>query len=279
MACSKLFSGDLPELTNYIIQGLRNDIKSLYSCIFVNRLLCRIAIPILWEDPFSIIRREDYPYNVLDTYLSFFNKDDQTKLKGFGIPIKSPSFKTPLFNYPSFIKTLNTVRVELHAVNWINNLDVLPDPNDKVKSNRIKFLPFYTENTSLKLKNPSLDVKVIDFVCTTLFKLFINNDVSLNDFNIRIDYLYGRFLFEIYEMILENPKFISKIENFALYFLDGGYNDPNYNHPNLIQSQSQLLSISLYFRTINISLSDAFKYCSNTLTSITFEFCNFANLS
>src|SRR6266542_6651251 len=85
MACSKLFSGDLPELTNIIIQYLRNDFKSLYSCILVNRHLCRITIPMLWEDPFSLTCKDDHPYNILDTYLLFFNDDDKTKLKKFGI--------------------------------------------------------------------------------------------------------------------------------------------------------------------------------------------------
>jgi len=98
MICSKLFSGDLPEITNYIIQYLRNDLKSLYSCILVNRLLCRIAIPILWEDPFSLRRREGFSRNFLDTYLLFFNENDKTKLKEFGITINSPSFENPLFN-------------------------------------------------------------------------------------------------------------------------------------------------------------------------------------
>ncbi len=92
MTCSKLFSGDLPEITNYIIQYLRNDLKSLYSCVLVNRLLCRITIPIFWEDPFSAICR-GYHYNFLDTYFSFFNDDDKAQLKEFGITINSSSFK------------------------------------------------------------------------------------------------------------------------------------------------------------------------------------------
>ena len=54
MACSKLFSGDLPELINEIIQYFHNDFSTLHSCILVNRLWCRLAIPLLWEDPFSI---------------------------------------------------------------------------------------------------------------------------------------------------------------------------------------------------------------------------------
>src|ERR1043166_5057625 len=111
MACSKLFSGDLPEITNYIIQYLRNDLRSLYSCILVNRLLCQIAIPVLWEDPFSV-RRQRRCSSLLDTYLSFLNNDDKTKLKEFGITIRSsPLFKKPLFNYPNFIKTFDTFRV------------------------------------------------------------------------------------------------------------------------------------------------------------------------
>src|ERR1043166_9173268 len=106
MACSKVLCGDLPEITHYIVQYLRNDLKSLYSCILVNRFLCRITIPILWEDPFSVtIREEGYPYNFLDTYFLLIDENDKTKLKELGITFNPPSFETPLFNYPSFIKT------------------------------------------------------------------------------------------------------------------------------------------------------------------------------
>src|ERR1044072_533839 len=62
MACLKLFSGYLPEITNHIIQYLRKDLKSLHSCILVNRFLC------LWEHPFSVTCREGYHCNLLDTY-------------------------------------------------------------------------------------------------------------------------------------------------------------------------------------------------------------------
>ena len=59
MACSKIFSGDLPEVSTYIIQNLRNDFNTLYSCALVNRFWCRLAIPLLWEDPFSIKYQEN----------------------------------------------------------------------------------------------------------------------------------------------------------------------------------------------------------------------------
>ncbi|GET62326.1 hypothetical protein GLOIN_2v1768212 [Rhizophagus irregularis DAOM 181602=DAOM 197198] len=54
MACLKIFSGDLPELTNEIIKYFHDDYITLHSCILVNRLWCRLAIPLLWENPFSI---------------------------------------------------------------------------------------------------------------------------------------------------------------------------------------------------------------------------------
>src|ERR1043165_4223656 len=110
MAGSKLFSGDLPEITCYIIQYLRNDLRSLYSCTSVNRLLCRISVPLLWEDPFSARRKGRG--SLLDTYFLFFNDDDKEKLKEFGIrPFLLKKPKKPFFKYPSFIKTFNTFRV------------------------------------------------------------------------------------------------------------------------------------------------------------------------
>src|SRR6266511_1077796 len=187
MACSKVFSGDLPEITNYIIQYLRKDLKTLHSCTLVNRHLCRITIPMLWEDPFSVKCHDGYPYNFnfFDIYLSFFNENDQTKLKDFGITINSPSFKKPLFNYPSFIKTLNTYRVELHTINWMNHLDILPVANicssNQVKSNKITFCL-----EEIKLKT-NLSKKTMHFICISLFKLFMNNNASLNNLYIIMD--------------------------------------------------------------------------------------------
>lgn len=53
MTCSKIFSGDLPEITTEIIKYFINDYKTLHSFILVNRLCCRLTIPLLWETPFS----------------------------------------------------------------------------------------------------------------------------------------------------------------------------------------------------------------------------------
>src|ERR1044071_2904793 len=119
MACLKLFSGDLPEISSYIVQNLRNNFNTLYSLALVNRFWCRLAIPLLWEDPFSIKYQEYSTFHFLDTYFLFLNDNDRNELKEAltSYEFDSNSYK-PLFNYPSLIKTLNLSRIQFHVVNW-----------------------------------------------------------------------------------------------------------------------------------------------------------------
>ncbi|CAI2177920.1 426_t:CDS:1 [Funneliformis geosporum] len=317
MTCSKLFSGNLPEIIYYIIQFLQDDIKSLYSCALVNRLLCQIAIPMLWENPFSIKRREEDPYSFLDTYFLFLNNDDRAIFKKFGITINS-SIKKPLFNYPCFIKSLDTFRVEMHTVNWINNLDI---PINYIKTHSNTFnnsymcmkLPctifhskFHSENTSLKVKVNLFDSeKVVNFTCTLLFKLFINYNASIKDLNMKSSSFCGYFLSEICEMMLRNSKFISNIEKLSFCFFKRPRFDlqsfltslssltTSINHfrisffidkyegdlTDIVTTQNRLLSFAFYCVTVNARLLNSFKHCFNTLTTMKFLHCNFTNIS
>ena len=124
MACSKLFSGDLPEISTCIIQNLHNDFNTLYSLALVNRFWCRLSIPLLWEDPFSIKyqKQEDLTSHFLDVYYLFFNDDDKNKVKEMKYNYKPNSnLYNPLFNYPSLIKTLDYLRIYSHVVNWLTH--------------------------------------------------------------------------------------------------------------------------------------------------------------
>jgi hypothetical protein len=84
MACSKIFSGDLPELTEEVIQYFLYDYKTLYSCTLVNRLWCRLAIPLLWEDPFSF-PNSTKNYHFIEVYLYNLNEDDKIRLNEYRI--------------------------------------------------------------------------------------------------------------------------------------------------------------------------------------------------
>ena len=73
MSHSKIFSGDLPELIYEIIKYFHKDISTLHSCILVNRLWCRLTIPLLWEDPFSLPTKN---HKFIEIYLHNLNDDD-----------------------------------------------------------------------------------------------------------------------------------------------------------------------------------------------------------
>ncbi|GET66557.1 hypothetical protein GLOIN_2v1879328 [Rhizophagus irregularis DAOM 181602=DAOM 197198] len=115
MACSKFFSGNLPELLNEVIQYFHYDYKTLHSCILVNRLWCRLAIPLLWEDPFSI--RFPKNYRFIEIYLCNLSDDDKTRLNKY--VIHSGLFPSnTLFNYPKFIQHLDTYKVSDSIKTW-----------------------------------------------------------------------------------------------------------------------------------------------------------------
>src|SRR5688572_8449262 len=119
MACSKLFSGDLPEISYIIIQYLRNNFNALYSLALVNRFWCHLVIPLLWEDPFSINCQKNLTFRFLDTYFLFLSENDKSKMEKFEICKFDSNLHKPLFNYPSLIKTLNFNSIGLHVINWL----------------------------------------------------------------------------------------------------------------------------------------------------------------
>uniref|UniRef100_U9U413 F-box domain-containing protein n=1 Tax=Rhizophagus irregularis (strain DAOM 181602 / DAOM 197198 / MUCL 43194) TaxID=747089 RepID=U9U413_RHIID len=157
MACLKIFSGVFPEIMEEIIRYLRNDFSTLHSCILVNRLWCRLTIPLLWEDPFSIATRN---FHFIEIYLHELNNDDKTKLINYRMKNDIIPLNT-LFNYSSFIKKLNTKHIIYIIEIWIKEARSL--------TNKDRAGYKYKECTRL----------VYEF----LFKIFTNN-ANLNTFEI-----------------------------------------------------------------------------------------------
>jgi hypothetical protein len=193
MASSKMISGNFPELTNYIIQNLWDDIPTLRSCILVNRLWCNMAIPLLWEDPFS--KKDPKNLYFINIYLHKLNEHDKTQLNKYGIYNKIFPSNT-LFNYPNFIKSLNTLNICFSIKNWIKPLE-------------------------------SFDHS-IGFIFLLLIKIFIENEVKLNTFEIEVSYIFRKMDYECFnsisELILKNPNFISNIRNLKFHFNENNSN-------------------------------------------------------
>ncbi|UZO06737.1 uncharacterized protein OCT59_027047 [Rhizophagus irregularis] len=194
MSCSKIFSGDLPEITYYIIKNFQNDFSTLYSCILVNRLWCRLAIPLLWENPFSITNRRvnnigDHKF--IEIYLYNLNSDLKSKLNEYKINDNLLPSNT-LFNYPNFIKYLNTSNIIQSIKKW-TAVKVIKDLDSESEFRRL--------------------------IQTSLFKVFIENEVKLHTLEIEVfsSSNYNSYNYDILELILQNTNFIHNIINLKPY--------------------------------------------------------------
>ena len=179
MSCSKIFSGDLPELINEIIQYFRHDFPTLHSCILVNKLWCRLAIPILWEDPLAIDTKN---YNFFEIYLHNLNEDDKAKLNEYGINIHLFPSNT-LFNYPSFINHLNTWKLVRHITKWAT---IRTSTTEKRSSN------YFVQHTNLSSKfnhnsNPVQTKGASRFIHKALLKIFIYWVIFKNELPLFLD--------------------------------------------------------------------------------------------
>ncbi|EXX51025.1 uncharacterized protein OCT59_027049 [Rhizophagus irregularis] len=264
MSCSKIFSGELPELTYDILKYFKNDFSTLYSCILVNRLWCRLTIPLLWENPFSnppnvkyfFCSSETKKYNFIEIYLHNLNEDLNTKLNEYGIEDNLFPSNT-LFNYPSFIKYLNTFEIKFSTHEWYKNIIKTLKPEKRC----------LIENDDFER-----------LIQMSLFKLFINNETNLNTFEIEIFYNLDYYLNDILLLILQNPNFIHNVKNLNLYICNSFSSGPN---KNMIIKNNILKLINLHqnLKVISLKANDFFLYqsllltkdynCSNTLNTIT----------
>jgi hypothetical protein len=191
MACARIFSGAFPEIMKEIIQYLDNDFSSLHSCILVNRLWCRSAIPLLWEDPFSIATRN---YHFIEIYLHELNDDEKTKLINYRIRNNIIPLNV-LFNYSSFIKKLNLKHMVSTIEIWLKEARIMLNNGRAGHQN-------YKE--CLKL--------IFEF----LFKIFINN-ARLHTFEVVFIGYRGYTAFfvfkDVIDLLLNNLNFIRSIKN------------------------------------------------------------------
>ncbi|CAB5200545.1 unnamed protein product [Rhizophagus irregularis] len=181
MSCSKLIN--LPELTYEVIKYFQNDYSTLHSCVLVNRSWCRLAIPLLWENPFSISTGN---YNFIEIYLHNLNGELKTKFNEHKIN-ENLLLSNTLFNYPSFIKYLDLLKFSTSVRKWFYNA--------KIKKS--------------ELVEDIEDTKKL--IIISLLKIFIENEVNLHTLEININN-YITYIEGILELTLQNPNFIRNIK-------------------------------------------------------------------
>ncbi|CAB4479308.1 hypothetical protein RhiirA5_366065 [Rhizophagus irregularis] len=88
-----------------------NDIKTLHSCILVNRVWCNTMIPYLWKSPFHLAIMHQTE-KLVPAYFPFFSKEAKHILQ-LHIPSTSP-----IFDYPMFLRELDFNEVYLLIRKW-----------------------------------------------------------------------------------------------------------------------------------------------------------------
>ncbi|POG72294.1 hypothetical protein GLOIN_2v1773812 [Rhizophagus irregularis DAOM 181602=DAOM 197198] len=260
MSCSKLFSGDLPELTNEIIKNFQNDYSTLYSCVLVNRLWCRLAIPLLWENPFSIPTGN---YNFIEVYLYNLNDCLKSKLNEYHITDHYLLPSSTLFNYPSFIRYLSMCKIASSIDRWLEANDIILKLNNRYSESIFEFK------------------RLIEL---SLIELFIENEANLHTFEIKLDTYRNKYCDNILESILQNPNFINKIGNLKISILC--YNtSTNDRISQIINSHQNLKKITLgcvgydtlsFYQSLLLSKESN---CSNTLNTIIFYYIDLKGIS
>ncbi|PKY31406.1 hypothetical protein RhiirB3_448998 [Rhizophagus irregularis] len=241
MSCSKIFSGDLPELIFDIIKYFQDDYSTLYSCVLVNRLWCRLTIPLLWENPFSIPTKN---YNFIKIYLHNLNDDLKTKLNEYKIN------DNPLFNYPSFLKYMNIYKVISSVGEW------------------------WLEGTSKLGSKYFFQDNFREIICMSLFKMFIENEVNL--YTLEIDTYYNTYCDNVLGLILQNPNFIHNIGNLKLFISNYNENTLIKNRiSQLVNLHQNTKKILLRYNNLSLYQSLLLSNCSNTLNTIIFYYVNF----
>ncbi|EXX64736.1 uncharacterized protein OCT59_019119 [Rhizophagus irregularis] len=258
MSSSKIFSEDL---LYKIIKYFPNDHSTLHSCVLVNRLWCRLAIPLLWENPFSIPTGN---FNFIEVYL--YNLDDhlKAKLNEYTDYVLLPS--NTLFNYPSFIRYLNINKIVPSIEKWL-------EANNRTSKFGKGYLAQILDSAS----------EFIRLINISIFKLFVENEVKLNTLEIETSSAsYNTYVEIILEIILQNPNFIHSTKNLKFSILSTSEDALIKNHISQILNLHQNLKrILLGYNNLSfyrsLLLLKGFN-CSNTLNTITFYHVDFKGI-
>ncbi|RIB23739.1 hypothetical protein C2G38_2170413 [Gigaspora rosea] len=218
---SKIFMGDMPELMENILNNLKNELNSLYSCSLVSRHWCKMSIPILWQNPFSFYPKPLY----ISEYFSSLDEDEIYILKEYGINLE---ISRKLFNYAKFLKDLNLSNLEFIARKW----------------------------TSLNLVEPIssriyLDV-LVNIVINLLLKLIFESGTILHKLVLSFSELF-EFKPEIFYSIGRNELFFSRLQHLSLSVI------PEFNTENVTIFLKVLAKNITTISSLNLEICSDFK--------------------
>ncbi|CAG8738228.1 7055_t:CDS:1 [Cetraspora pellucida] len=102
-----------------ILEFLKDDISTLYTCLFVNFSVCQLVVPLLWRRPFhhTVSRPRSAGASLIQVYLSFLSDNEIGRLTDSGIHLRA-IYKSS-FNYAKHIQEFDSYMVERAIKDWI----------------------------------------------------------------------------------------------------------------------------------------------------------------
>ncbi|RIA85197.1 hypothetical protein C1645_831161 [Glomus cerebriforme] len=106
-----------------ILEELKDDRKSLYSCLLVDRIWCETTVPILWKIPGRYTLTNNAKNSLFNVILLHLSEESRELLKNQGINLFTEEYHQPLFNYISFWRYLNLFLLESMIIS-IKNIEI-----------------------------------------------------------------------------------------------------------------------------------------------------------
>ncbi|GBC08391.1 hypothetical protein RclHR1_08080005 [Rhizophagus clarus] len=233
-----------------VIFKLQDDPDSLYSCILVNRLWCRITVPILWKNPLAFNNISHDKFYV--TIINMLSSSSKKLLFINKIVLPSPTTsRRPLFNYLSFLSQI--------LPDLINGIIVMLI-KDEIMDFQKRLLE--REIYGLLINNCK---NIIGFHWQTTLPLFEFSGSFTCFSNLNFLTIDLRFINSV--SLSGMAQICQNIEDLNLWYCDGDIS----GLPKLIDAQRNLNSLFIYFKDVQkqcTQLSSAIKRKAAKLTKL-----------
>jgi hypothetical protein len=216
----------MSKLPNECIQNIlkyvkKEDYKTFYYTSLINRQWCRNSIIFLWEQPFNIPDNFKNRYKLISILLYFFDVN-QNKV------YQTNSIIAPSFNYPKFLKNLNSDNLAKIVLEWITR-----NYNNKKKKkyrNNNNFTTYRKKIKILKnifktnLKNSSFNLKPLkeqfNLIIQPIIKVIIEKSMNIeylhigNEYSNNSNYYFLENYIEEYLLKYDTSKCFNNLKTF-----------------------------------------------------------------
>ena len=152
-----------------VLLNLKDDRKTLYKFLFVNRYFCKNAIPLLYHNSFGQEINQQQTYLLINTYLKCLDTKERTYLQQCINSSLPKEKEETLFEYGNYLEKLSIKDLIYSIESWL--LFQLNEANNKFDKQQQRNLRriFYEIDKETKLK-----------IHATFFHMFMRKSIKLN---------------------------------------------------------------------------------------------------